>query len=114
MVYSVYFHANLCGHCYPKYYVVPDWVFPRLWDVPGRGDWQPADVHCLYNVSSEGCFATAAIPAQTIPAFAFVVFQMMFATITPLLLTGAYAERFRFGPFVGSGTGKDGLIKWEY
>lgn len=32
----------------------------------------------------------------TIPTFAFLVFQMMFAIITPALITGAIAERMKF------------------
>ncbi len=35
-----------------------------------------------------------------IPVFAFVAFQMMFAAITPALITGAFAERKRFKAFV--------------
>ena len=38
--------------------------------------------------------------APTIPHAAFALFQMMFATITPALITGAFAERKRFGAFV--------------
>lgn len=38
--------------------------------------------------------------AQTIPPIAFVIFQMMFAIITPALLTGSVADRMKFGPFV--------------
>jgi Amt family ammonium transporter len=38
--------------------------------------------------------------APTIPAAAFALFQMMFAVITPALITGAFAERKRFGAFV--------------
>ncbi|MBV9439992.1 MAG: ammonium transporter [Candidatus Eremiobacteraeota bacterium] len=38
--------------------------------------------------------------APTIPHQAFVVFQMMFAVITPALITGAFAERKRFKAFV--------------
>ncbi|MBV8363741.1 MAG: ammonium transporter [Candidatus Eremiobacteraeota bacterium] len=37
--------------------------------------------------------------APTIPHGAFVVFQMMFAVITPALITGALAERKRFKAF---------------
>lgn len=36
----------------------------------------------------------------TIPELAFVAFQCMFAVITPALITGAFAERMRFAPFV--------------
>ncbi len=38
--------------------------------------------------------------APTIPALAFMIYQCMFAVITPALITGAFAERMRFGPFV--------------
>src|SRR3954451_6149263 len=38
--------------------------------------------------------------APTIPHQAFMVFQMMFAVITPALITGAFAERMRFKAFV--------------
>ncbi|MGH8760941.1 MAG: ammonium transporter, partial [Burkholderiales bacterium] len=34
--------------------------------------------------------------AATIPHQAFMLFQMMFAVITPALITGAYAERVKF------------------
>ncbi len=35
--------------------------------------------------------------APTIPHQAFMMFQMMFAAITPALITGAFAERMKFG-----------------
>ena len=38
--------------------------------------------------------------AATVPALAFMVFQMMFAVITPALITGSFAERKRFKAFV--------------
>ena len=38
--------------------------------------------------------------APTTPHLAFMVFQMMFAVITPALITGAFAERKRFKAFV--------------
>ena len=38
--------------------------------------------------------------APTIPSLAFAIFQGMFAAITPLLLTGTFAERMPFKPFV--------------
>ena len=38
--------------------------------------------------------------AATVPAQAYMVFQMMFAVITPALITGAFAERKRFKAFV--------------
>jgi Amt family ammonium transporter len=38
--------------------------------------------------------------APTIPQSAFMIFQCMFAVITPALITGAFAERKRFKAFV--------------
>jgi len=38
--------------------------------------------------------------APTVPHLAFMVFQMMFAVITPALITGAFAERKKFKAFV--------------
>src|SRR5205807_4621956 len=38
--------------------------------------------------------------AATVPHQAFMAFQMMFAVITPALITGAFAERKRFKAFV--------------
>ncbi len=38
--------------------------------------------------------------ATTIPHTVFMIYQCMFAIITPALITGAFAERMRFGPFL--------------
>jgi len=38
---------------------------------------------------------------QAIPALAFFVYQEMFATITPALITGAFAERVNFRSYLG-------------
>jgi Amt family ammonium transporter len=38
--------------------------------------------------------------ATTVPHLAFMAFQMMFAIITPALITGAFAERKRFKAFI--------------
>src|SRR5579884_3243958 len=38
--------------------------------------------------------------ALTVPPLAFVAYQMMFAVITPALITGATADRLRFRGFV--------------
>ena len=39
-------------------------------------------------------------PASNIPHLAFMIFQCMFAVITPALITGAFAERIKFGGFL--------------
>jgi ammonium transporter, Amt family len=38
--------------------------------------------------------------AATVPHQAFMMFQMMFAVITPALITGAFAERIKFSSFL--------------
>ncbi len=38
--------------------------------------------------------------SPTIPHEAFMMFQMMFAIITPALITGAFAERFKFKSYI--------------
>jgi Amt family ammonium transporter len=42
----------------------------------------------------------AGFPSLTVPPLAFAVFQLMFAVITAALITGATADRVRFGGFV--------------
>ncbi len=38
--------------------------------------------------------------APSIPGVSFASYQMMFAVITPLLITGAFAERMKFNSFI--------------
>jgi ammonium transporter, Amt family len=38
--------------------------------------------------------------SPSIPLFVFCTYQMMFAIITPALITGAFANRVRFGPYL--------------
>jgi len=40
------------------------------------------------------------LPGATIPHLVFMLFQMMFAIITPALITGAIAERFKFKTYL--------------
>ena len=49
----------------------------------------------LIDVSFDNCYN-----GTTIPDALYALFQMMFAAITPLLMTGAYAERLSFRPFL--------------
>ena len=44
--------------------------------------------------------APSADYATTVPQTVFMVYQCMFAVITPALITGAFAERVRFAPFL--------------
>ncbi len=50
----------------------------------------------LRNVSAE----EAGPYSKTIPHQAYMVFQLMFAIITPALISGAFAERMKFSAFV--------------
>ncbi len=45
-------------------------------------------------------FEPNAAYAPNIPHIVFMIYQCMFAVITPALITGAFAERVKFGPFV--------------
>lgn len=56
------------------------------------------------NLSWAGLNGVGAAPnsdyAETIPHSVFMIFQMMFAVITPALIIGAYAERVKFPAFL--------------
>jgi Amt family ammonium transporter len=65
-------------------------------DVNGWGLIGGLDYVGFFNVGLE----PSAIYATTIPFVLFASFQLMFAAITPALITGAFAERKRFGAFV--------------
>ena len=45
-------------------------------------------------------FQPHSVYATTVPHQVFMIYQCMFAVITPALITGAFAERMRFGPFL--------------
>lgn len=63
---------------------------------PGKGFWGGLEWIGLAGVGS----APYADYAPTIPHQLFMVFQMMFAVITPALIVGAFAERMKFSAFV--------------
>jgi ammonium transporter, Amt family len=65
-------------------------------DVNGWGLIGGVDFLGFMNVGA----APSATYATTIPFVLFAGFQLMFAAITPALITGAFAERKRFGAFV--------------
>jgi ammonium transporter, Amt family len=54
----------------------------------------------LKDVTQEPGGPNGAFYGLAVPHQAFMVFQMMFAIITPALITGAFAERAKFGPFL--------------
>jgi Amt family ammonium transporter len=54
----------------------------------------------LSKVGLSGVAPTTIWTGTTIPEYVFVMFQAMFAIITPALMIGAFAERMRFGPYL--------------
>src|SRR5262245_16249201 len=50
----------------------------------------------LAGVTVDSVTANFATPPRNIPEYAFIMFQAMFAIITPALILGAIAERMRF------------------
>ena len=60
--------------------------------------------HFIGNLSWIGLKNVALIPnpdyAPTIPHMLFMAYQMMFAVITPGLITGAFAERIKFSTYI--------------
>src|SRR3954452_24879386 len=65
-------------------------------DVNGMGLIGNLDFVGFFNVG----LVPSAVYATTIPFVLFAAFQLMFAAITPALITGAFAERKRFASFV--------------
>jgi len=63
----------------------------------------PDKGHLIGNLSWIGLHGVGLVPnpdyAATIPHQLFMVYQMMFAAITPALITGAFAERIKFSTF---------------
>jgi Amt family ammonium transporter len=69
---------------------------PDVGGVVGEGGW-------IGGVDFVGFRDVGAEPhplAPTIPQLAFAVYQMMFAIITPALISGAFAERMRFSGYL--------------
>ncbi len=63
---------------------------------PGKGFWGTLQWFGLNGVGLEPYSAYSA----TIPHQAFMIFQAMFAIITPALIIGAFAERIKFSAFL--------------
>jgi Amt family ammonium transporter len=54
----------------------------------------------LEHLGLRGIGAAPSALAPTVPASAFLAYQMMFAVITPALIAGAFAERMRFAGYL--------------
>jgi ammonium transporter, Amt family len=70
---------------------------PDKWGLIGGLEW--IGLNGVSTMTPHFDSATGLSYASTIPHQAFMMFQMMFAVITPALIIGAFAERMRFGAF---------------
>ncbi len=68
------------------------------WAFGGDNRWL-GDLH-FFGMQNIRDVVPALGAAQTIPTLAFVAFQVTFAIITPALITGSTADRWKFGAFV--------------
>jgi ammonium transporter, Amt family len=67
----------------------------------GTGDFVGnLDKAFLNGVTPDSIWPNAMTPARGIPEYVFVMFQAMFAIITPALILGAVAERMKFSAFL--------------
>jgi Amt family ammonium transporter len=67
------------------------------WAFSGDGKWL-GDTHFIF-LRHMGDVVPTLGSAQLIPTIVFVAFQLTFAIITPALITGATADRWKFGAF---------------
>jgi Amt family ammonium transporter len=75
-----------------------------IWYVYGysvcfSGDWHGI-IGNFDNAFLHGIDLSTASPNNTIPAFVFVAYQMMFAIITPALISGAFTNRVTFKAYM--------------
>src|SRR6185312_558532 len=73
-------------------------VIGFAWAFGGTGRYL-GDLHYLLMHHSTDVVPTLGT-AQTTPTMVFVAFQLTFAIITPALITGSTADRWKFGAFV--------------
>ena len=72
-----------------------------LWTVCGYSlAFGPSHGGVIGSLSSMGLADLVGQMHGTVPSLAFCGFQMMFAVITPALISGAFAERMRFSAYV--------------
>jgi ammonium transporter, Amt family len=63
------------------------------------GDWHGI-IGNFHNAFLRGVDLTTASPNNTIPMFVFIAYQMMFAIITPALISGAFTNRVTFKAYM--------------
>ena len=77
------------------------WVLVTFSLAFGNGNALIGDLHFVgLNNMDEVLPGFTGAHALAIPPLVFAIFQMMFAVITPALMTGSTADRWRFGAFV--------------
>ena len=81
------------------------WGFSLCFGASGRFIGDPSDFAMLNrvnykNLPHEGRGKMGEAYVEGIPGLVFACYQGMFAVITPALMTGAFAERIKFGPFL--------------
>ena len=81
------------------------WGFSLCFGASGWFYGDPGDFVMLNRVSgaplpSEARGKMGEAFVDGIPGLVFCAYQGMFAVITPALMTGAFAERIKFGPFI--------------
>ena len=63
------------------------------------GDWHGV-IGNLHNFCLQGISLNTPSPNETIPAMVFIAYQMMFAIITPALISGAFTNRVTFKAYM--------------
>src|SRR5208282_4210468 len=63
------------------------------------GDWHGV-IGNFHNAFLRGINLSTPSPNNTIPAFVFIAYQMMFAIITPALISGAFTNRVTFKAYM--------------
>jgi len=81
------------------------WGFSLCFGASGRFIGDPSDFAMLNrvnykNLPHEGRGKMGEAYVEGIPGLVFAAYQGMFAVITPALMTGAFAERIKFAPFL--------------
>jgi Amt family ammonium transporter len=94
---------NVLGTMMQSFVAIP--VISIQWVLVGYSLAFGPDVgHFIGNLSWAGLNGVGLAPngdyAPTIPHQAYMIFQMMFAVITPAVVSGAFAERMKFSAFI--------------
>ena len=88
-------HTNVFRARYFEYSLDSDWLYSRFRTFI-KWDYRSTQYVALENVPINEPFQNY---ATSIPGIGFVAFNMMVAVITPLLITGAFAEKMKWTSF---------------